>query len=251
MKRSKHQFNILVISCLLFSIGLKTSAESVYRKTIYNCFINHEMYKWGNIIQSIEINNSPSNIEQKLELIDYYYGFVGYLIGKKQLEAAEKYVNKADKLIAMVLKESPKNATAYSYKGSFIGYRIVISKFKAIYLGPESTAYVNKAYELDPQNIQAIIDKGNILYYSPSIFGGDKEEALLFYLKAAKLIETNKDTYQNWAYLNLLTITALAYEKTEQPQRAKLIYDKILRQEPNFYWVKVDLYPKFLVKNGM
>jgi tetratricopeptide (TPR) repeat protein len=247
----KYHLKILAISCLLFSIALGISAESAYKKTIYYCFINREMYKWANIIHNIETNNPPVTIEQKLELIDYYYGFVGYLIGKKQLELAEKYVNKADKLIVQVLKESPKNATAYSYKGSFIGYRIGISKFKAIYLGPESSAYVNKAYELDPQNIQAIIDKGNILFYSPSIFGGDKEEALKFYLKGAKLIETNKDTYQNWAYLNLLTITALAYEKTEQPQRAKLIYDKILRQEPNFYWVKVDLYPKFLAKNKM
>lgn len=251
MENPNYSLKTLLISLLLFSLTIEISAESPYRKSIYTTFISREMYKWGSIINAIETNNPPTTLEQKLELIDYYYGFIGYLIGKKQLETAEKYVNKGDKLIAQVLKESPKNATAYSYKGSFIGYRIAISKFKAIFLGPESAANVNKAYQLDPQNIQAIIDKGNILYYAPSLFGGDKTEALKFYLKGAKLIENNKDTYQNWAYLNLLTIIALAYEKTDQPQHAKLIYDKILRQEPNFYWVKVDLYPKFLAKYKM
>ncbi len=251
MENQNYLLKILVISILLFSLTIEISAESPYRKSIYTSFISREMYKWGDIINSIEVNNLPTTIDQKLELIDYYYGYIGYLIGKKQLETAEKYVNKGDKLIAQVLKESSKNATAYSYKGSFIGYRIGINKFKALLLSSQSAAYINKAYQIDPQNIQAIIDKGNILYYAPSLFGGDKTEALKFYLKAAKLIENYKDTNQNWAYLNLLTIIALAYEKTEQPQLAKLIYDKILRHEPNFYWVKVDLYPKFMAKYKM
>jgi len=248
MERTKQSISRLIITFFLFSLAPEVFAESPYKKTIYNAFINREMYKWGTVIHTIETYNPPATIDQKLELIDYYYGYIGYLISKKQYETAEKLLIKGEKMVDQVLKVSPKNATAYSYKGSFIGYRIGISKFKAVYLGSESSDNVNKAYELDPHNVQAIIDKGNILYYSPKIFGGDKEEALKFYLKGAKQIEINKGTYQNWTYLNLLTIIALAYEKTDQPKLAKLTYEKILRQEPNFYWVKVDLYPKFLAK---
>jgi len=32
----------------------------------------------------------------------------------------------------------------------------------------------------------------------------------------------NKDTYHNWVYLNLLTIIASAYEKTDKLEEAKL-----------------------------
>lgn len=250
MERIELSVSKLIATFFLFIMAPELYAESPYKRTIYNTFINREMPKWGNVIYTIETNNPPTTVEQKLELIDYYYGYVGYLISKKQFEAAEKHILKGEKLIAQVLKVSPKNAAAYSYKGSFIGYQIVISKFKSIFLASESNAYINKAYELDPHNVQAIINKGNLMYYAPKIFGGDKEEAIKFYLKGARQIEINNDTYQNWSYLNLLTNIAMAYEKMDQPQHAKQMYEKILRHEPNFYWVKVDLFPKFLKKNN-
>lgn len=236
----------MIISILTASINLEVYAESPYKKITYNAFISREMHKWANVIHTIEISTGSKTLVQKLELLDYYYGYAAYLIGKKQNESALKYISKGEKLIENVLKSSPNNASAYAYKGAFIGFRIGISKFKAIYLGPESVSFINKAYELDAKNVQAIIDKGNILYYSPAIFGGDKLEALEFYKRAAKLMEINNETDQNWTYLNLLTNIALAYEKTDQPSLAKQTYEKILLVEPDFYWVKVDLFPKFM-----
>jgi len=251
MERIELTFSKIIATFFLFTLAPEIYAESPYRKTIYISFINREMPKWENVIHTIETNNKLTTIDQKLELTDYYYGYIGYLISKKQFETAEKLIQKGDKLVAQVLKVSPKNATAYSYKGSFIGYKIAISKFKSIFLASESNAYIDKAYELDPHNVQAIIDKGNLMYYAPKIFGGDKEEAIKYYLKGVRQIEINNDTYQNWAYLNLLTNIAMAYEKMDQPQHAKQMYEKILRHEPNFYWVKVDLFPKFLRRNNL
>jgi len=251
MEKSRNNFIILTISILVFFSGIELYAESPYKKIVYNAFISREMHKWANVIYTIEISTSSQTIEQKLELVDYYYGYAAFLIGKKQNESALKYIDKGEKTINTILKSSPNNASAYAYKGAFIGFRIGISKFKAIYLGPESASLINKAYELDKKNVQANIDKGNILYYSPSIFGGDKIEALEFYKKAIKLMENNNEIKQSWTYLNLLTTIALAYEKTDQPAHAKQTYEKILRIEPDFYWVKVDLYPKFLAKNKL
>jgi len=244
----KKSVNRLIITIFLFTLVPDIFADSPYKKTIYNAFINREMHQWGTVINLFETNTPTPTLEQKLELINYYYGYIGYLISKKELKKAESLVIKGEKIINEVLKSYPKNATAYSYKGSFIGYRISISKFKALYLGPESVANVNKAFGLDPQNIQAIIDKGNILFYSPGIFGGSIDEALKFYIKGSKMIEKNKDTYQNWAYLNLLTMIGISLEKKNKLEEAKLTYEKILRIEPNFYWVKVELYPGLLVK---
>ena len=56
---------------------------------------------------------------------------------------------------------------------------------------------MNKALELDPQNIQAIIDKGNQLFYAPEMLGGDKKEALTYFLKAANILEKKKETNEN------------------------------------------------------
>jgi tetratricopeptide (TPR) repeat protein len=248
MESSKLTFNKLFITLFLFTLVPEVYSESPYKKTFYNSFINREMYKWGNVINTIENGKPMTTVDQKLELINYYYGYIGYLIGKKQYDTASPMINKGEKLIHQVLQVSPKNATAYAFKGSFLGFRMGMSKFKTFSLSRESLSDINRAYELDPHNVQALIGKGNILYYSPKLFGGDKEEALTYYLRGLRILEKNRDTDQNWVYLNLLTNIALAYDKTDKPGDAKLTCVKILHNEPNYRWVKDILYPRLLEK---
>jgi tetratricopeptide (TPR) repeat protein len=248
MYNSKLFVNTLVISIIIFSFSSKTYSQPAYNKSIYDAFVTGDMTKWDYVIRTMETSNSIVTVDQKLELINYYYGYIGYLIGKKQFAPAEKYIEKGEKLINQVLRVSPKNATAYSFKGSFVGFKIGIDKCKAIFIGSESKSCINKALEIEPQNVQALIDKGNLLYYSPRFFGGDKKEALNYFLTAAKILERNKETNQNWVYLNLLSIIASAYEKTDKLAEAKQVYEKILLNEPNLGWVKYNLYPNLLAK---
>jgi hypothetical protein len=155
-------------------------------------------------------------VDQKLELINYYYGYIGWLIGQKKFCAGWKADSQEGRSwLTKFWKVSPKNATAYSFKGAFLGFKIGIDKCKAIFLGSESRSDINRAMLLDPQNLQAIIDKGNLLFYSPRIFGGDKNEALNYFLKGERIMERNNDTYQNWVYLNLLTMIAGSLRKSQ------------------------------------
>jgi len=246
MEKSKYFVNGLIVSVILFSFVPDIYSESPYRKLFYSTYINREMSKWGSIIHTIEATKEPTNLEQKLEYIDYYYGYIGHLIEKKQFDAAQLELPHGQKLINEVIRISPQNATAYSYKGAFVGFRISISKLKLIYLWSDINKYVFKAYALDSQNIQAIIDKGNIYFYYPYLLGGDKKEALTYYLKGVKLLEKNNNTNQNWKYINLLTILAITYDKIDMPEESKLTYEKILRKEPNYKLVRDELYPKLL-----
>ena len=248
MDTSKFTLCKLFFTLFLFTLAPEVYSDSPYKRTFYNTFINREMFKWGNIINTIENSKSVTTVDQKLELINYYYGYIGHLIGKKQFDVAGNMINKGEKIIHQVLVVSPRNPTAIAFKGSFLGFRMALNKIKAIGFGRESFALINKAYELDPQNVQANIDKGNILFYSPGLFGGDKEEALTYYLKGSRIIEKNKDTDQNWVYLNLLTVIAMAYDKTDKTVEAKLTCEKILRKEPNYKWVRDILYPRILEK---
>lgn len=250
MERSKYRIKYLLLAFLLLENISFCNSESIYRKMIYKTFVNGEMYKWDGIIQSMEESTSTKTLDQKLELISYYYGNTAHQIHKKQYEKATVSCNKGETLIAQVLLQSPQNATAYAYKGAFLGFRIGISKFKSVVLGPESEACINKANQLEPHNVQAIVDKANLLYYIPSILGGDKKQALKLYILAVAIMEKNKECHQNWFYLNTLTSIAKTYEKLDQDQHSKAVYEKILRLEPNFKWVKNELYPGLLVKIG-
>jgi tetratricopeptide (TPR) repeat protein len=227
---------ILFLLLLTFTSGL--FAKTSYSKSIYDAFIVRDMTKWETVVQSMEASHSVTTVDQKLELVSYYYGVIGYLIGKKQYLHAEQLTNKGEALIDQVLKASPKNVTATSYKGSFTGFRVGIKKFKALLLIFDSKKYINKAVEMDPQNVQALIDKGNMYYYAPAIFGGDKKTAINYYLKAAGIMEQKDETSDNWVYLNTLTMIAFAYTKTDNPNAAKQMYTKIMRLEPNITWAK-------------
>ncbi|NDP22067.1 MAG: hypothetical protein GZ091_13435 [Paludibacter sp.] len=109
-------------------------------------------------------------------------------------------------------------------------------------------ANLNKSVGIDAQNIQGLVDKGNALYHTPTVFWGNKTEALKMFLKSMKLIEHTGISDQNCFYLNVLTLIGKAYEKLEKPIEARLTYEKILRLEPNYKLVKNKLYPNIILK---
>ena len=248
LERNKYKIEIVLLMVFLSFFAQSIRAELTHKKLFYRTFVNREMYKWGELIHTFETNTPPKTIEQKLELINYYYGYIGHLMNKKKQETAEEYIDKGQDLIDNVIKLSPHNHTALSYKGAFLGFKMGFSKMKAVYLAPKCMTEINKAYKLDHENAQIIINKANLLFYSPSALGGDKEEALKLYHRAMVLMEKNKETDQNWNYLNLLTTIAIGFDKTDMPHEAKKMYEKILKLEPDFKWVRDDLYPNLLRK---
>ena len=246
MNQSVYKISLVIIILLLSSLtNLKINAQTGYTPIIYKAYISGDMNKWASVIYTIEKQN-PSSVDAKLELISYYYGYTAFLIGTKKYDTAQKYLERAEKHIEELLKLAPNNATAYAFKGSFIGFRIGMSKFKAVSLGPESSQNLKRSLEIDPHNIQGNVDKANALYYTPKLFGGSKVEALKMLKKATILIEKSGNTSQNWFYINVLTLTAQTYDKLNQLQQAKAAYEKIIRFEPDYKWVKNELYPELL-----
>ncbi|WP_449303665.1 tetratricopeptide repeat protein, partial [Porphyromonas endodontalis] len=75
----------------------------------------------------------------------------------------------------------------------------------------------------------------------PSIFGGSKEEALKYYLKAEQFLLKN-GIDRDWNLLSLWAQIGLTYEELDNPQKAELYYRKALNAEPQFKWVRDELY---------
>ncbi|MCD8166734.1 MAG: hypothetical protein LUE93_11835 [Bacteroides sp.] len=116
-----------------------------------------------------------SSADQQLELIHYYYGYIAFLLNEERTKEAKPYIEKGEKLIKEVLKERPESGAAHAFKGSYGSFKIAINKIKAVTLGPESMKQINKAYKLDPTDVQVVADKANLLYYTPGIIGGNKK----------------------------------------------------------------------------
>ena len=244
MERPKYiAIRIWFVSLLLTFSSAVAMGQTTYREPIYLAYIQGDMSRWEAIIRLMEERSDDITDEERKELVGYYYGYIGFLLGTDQKDKAQDYINKGEKHLNALLKSAPNDVTALAYKGSFIGFRIGTNKFKAITLGKESISYINRAYKMDSQNIQAILEKGNYLFQMPWILGGDEKEAVRLYEKAVLRMEKHQNLKQNWLYLNVLTTIARHYEEEKQWQKAVQIYEKILQQEPEFSWVKDTLYP--------
>ena len=251
MERPKYiSRSVVIISIVLLSTQFSFS-QNLYRDAIYKAYSRGEMDKWFELMDTYQKNMNLKSSDQQLELISYYYGYTAWLIGAEKYDTAEEYIEKSEAIIDKLLDESPENATLLAYKGAYIAFAIGVSSVKAIYLGPKSIRYIEKALKLDPESIQGNIEKGNSMYYRPSVFGGDKTEAIEYYVKAVKNFEEQGLDVNNWMYINTMTALGQAYEATNQIQLAKLCYEKIIRIFPNFMWVEDELYPDMIKRNKL
>lgn len=232
----------------IFLVFVVNSFAQSVQNQIYQDFISGNMIDWKKQMDTFALKSNLTKSEE-LELILLYYGYIGYSLGVKNKSEAQIYINKGDDLIDELINSGYALADAYALKGAFVGFKIGVSPLKAPFIGKSSTTAVDKALSIDPNNIQANIEKANILYYSPKAFGGDKENAIKSYIKAVYLFENKSiDLSQNWRYLNLLTSIGKIYSEMKRYDDAKIIFEKIMTIEPNYKYVKEELYPQLLLK---
>lgn len=243
MERSKY---ILIIQ---FFLVINLFANQNYKKIIYDAYINNNMQKWQQVINTMHYEKNKSD-EFILELLNYYYGYIGWCIGQKRIDEAEKYLKQAKKYLEILEGKKYKLSTICAYKSAFYGFELGISWYKAPFLGPKSVVCAKDAIKYDSNNPLGYIEYGNTQYFMPASFGGSKEKAIEYYKKAQQLMEKSEIyTKENWNYINLLARIGNAYLELENYQNAQSYFDKILIMEPNFTWVKDELYPK--LKNKM
>ncbi len=218
-------------------------AQNSRRHRIYDAYINVNRTQWVQVISEMEHSNEPKTVAWKLELTEYYYGMAGYYLGVKKKDLAAVVIAKGNTLIDGLLKEQPNNATAMAFKGAFTAFKINLNRLKVMSLGKESLHWMEKALTAEPDNVQALADRGNAYVHAPVIFGGDPEQGIQMFRKSLSLLEKRNQAAGNWFYLHLLVCTADSYKKNDQLDKAKLYYERALQVEPRFRLVRETLLP--------
>ena len=234
---------------ILWAVGLQAQE---YQSQIYQFYLEGRMDLWKNVMDQMNSEYEKSaSMELLYELTEAQYGYIAYCLSVKQKKEAAQLVDLADKQIETLLKWQKSNPRIYSLQGAFYGFRIQLKPLKAPSYGKKSVEINHKAILLGPREPQAWMEKANIAYYKPAVFGGSKSDAVLLYEKAVKLYEeTPERTIQNWLYLNCLVGLGMAYEKTNQIKAAGRVYEKVLKMEPSFKWVSEEVYPQFREKHS-
>jgi len=255
MKRQKY-ISIAAILCLFLSLpgGLNARGSSNTQQNpherVYRAFISDRMEDWDRVIVSLSGRKASLSDKELGQLVNYYYGYTGWAIGEDQKKKAVRYIEEAEEIIDKLMTKHPNMPEWHAYKAAFIAYKISINKMRAAFLAKESNRNIDRALELGPDCAQGWIEKGNGLFYTPKLLGGSKERALEAYGKAIRIMESDQEAIQhNWLYLNVLMMLGQSYEKTGNTQLARSTYEKILKIEPGFSYVRDELYPAF--KNSL
>jgi len=240
MERSKHFITLIL---LMFCF---TTSQANYKSKIYNAFITNNMNQWQRVVDEMQTEANKSN-EFLMELVNYQYGYIAWSLGNKKHDLAEKYLSLAEKNLEVLEKSGYKLSMVNAYKSAFYGYHIGLNIFKAPFIGLNSIDCAKLAMQLDEQNPFGYIQYGNSQYYMPEIFGGSKKVALEYFIKAEKLMVLHtQNVEEDWNYISLLTIIAQANTHLKNYDLAKTYYQKILHIEPNYAWVKNELYPQLI-----
>lgn len=246
---------VLVTPLLAFTGHSATVGYDVdnVAERLYVCFTAGNMDEWARVVADLEQEfNVSKSTRVEFELLHAQYGLIGFLLSKQDELEAERYIAGAEDHIEHLLQVNPEYVEAISIKAAILAYKIAINPLKAFYLGPKSRGLIDRAMRIEPSNPFALIESGNFEHYAPLILGGSTAKAVKFYQMAIdRLLHLNGgEAPKTWWYLNALTQLALAAEKAHNYPLATKTFEDILALEPNYQWIRDDVYPKYLKKVG-
>lgn len=246
----------IIAIILAFTFGFAIAGqqkEDVNRKIIYAKNILAE----GSIKHNLSLLLEGRAIMERLYLSNpsritlYYLAYaeheiVRYSLASKDDALFDRTIDVAIEHAEKLVEQDNDWSEALAILSSLYGMKISKSWYQAPILGPKASKLIDLALEKDSSNPRAWLVRGISKFNTPSFFGGSVEEALLCFLRSAKLFETNspKDSIQpSWGYLDALAWLGITYEKLGQLSSALAVYHKVLKIEPNYAWVKFVLLP--------
>jgi len=185
----------------------------------------------------------------------YFIGLAGYrlstLPSKLSDDRKERYLDEAIEHLVKATESRKDFAEAHALLSGAFGMKAGGGMFAGMKYGPKSNKQIDRALDLAPDNPRVLLLYGIGLLYTPSMFGGDTEKAVIQFKEAAKQFEkfTSEDvTMPHWGRVEVYAWLGQAYEAEDQYEKAKEAYEKALKIDPDYGWVKYHLMPKLAEK---
>lgn len=242
---------ILLTLGLIVSISLVYSNnEKVIQNSFYTAYISGDVNKWKSGIKSLENKYAQTgNIQFLYELVKGQYGYIGLMIYESEYESAKQLLSQTEKNVSKLLKHDEEWPEALALQAGIYAFKIILYPGYKLYYGPKGLNAVEKAISFNKYAPSVLVEFAHYKYHSPSLLGGDIDEAIFYYKQALKLYEINGQSEDNWQYMNTKVWLAISYNSKGEKDKALGILKEILDKEPDFYYVKYVLYPKIKGKS--
>jgi tetratricopeptide (TPR) repeat protein len=238
----------IIILILFFGYAVNVPAQGTadFERRLYNSYVDGNMRKWKAIIP--EMVSAYERDQDPLLLYSLCfarYGYIGYCLDYGLENEAEEYLKEA--LLDTEELEDIYNGRhdVLALRGALLGFRIVLSNYRAVYLGPRVMGMINTASGSGDKYFNCSLEMANMLYHIPGILGGSKQKAVEYYRKAVATIEqSHLKEDRNWLYLHTVLSLANAYYETGSRAQACELYGRLLEYEPRAGWIRENLYSK-------
>lgn len=237
--------NRLIHYLLLVLIGLSTTiCRAQTDEQLYHSYMQGDLKLWKTYIDSARWEDM--NAMERLRLINYEYGYVPFIADRKDPKA-DYYL----RLYMAHIEEEKNNMTPSlyaSYMCAAHAYVYLLDKTKLFSSGLQSFRLAKQAVELDQNNSIALILKGNVYFYSPRAFGGNKEEAMRMFARAEQIMQQEGTWHYLWNYPALQLCIAQCYDKLGDTNKAYQKCCAILKEHPDFRYITDTYLPELKAK---
>ena len=135
---------------------------------------------------------------------------------------------------------------AHALLASAYGQKLGLKPHLGMALGPETKRVLEKSKRLDGNNPRVVLIDGMNDYYTPAMFGGDKQRAISKMEQTLELFakEEIRDPFQpSWGYDEACAQLGVMRQEAGDIEGAREAYVKALEVNPNNGWVKSQLLP--------
>ncbi len=135
---------------------------------------------------------------------------------------------------------------AHALLASAYGQKLGLKPQLGMALGPESKRVLEKSKRLDGNNPRVVLIDGMRDYYTPAMFGGDKQRAISKLEHALELFakeEVSDSLQPSWGYDEACVQLGIMRQEAGDIEGAREAFVKALEVNPNNGWVKSQLLP--------
>jgi len=212
---------------------------------LYQAYMQSDLKTWGEYIDSQ--NWDQLSHSERHRLINYEYGYIPFLADLQRMDEAAQHLERyCQHLSDEQPYLSPADYTAYLSASH--AYAYLIDKGKIFSDGMQSFKLAKQAVELDPHNVIALSLKGNVNFYAPKLFGGNKQKAMEMFLEAEQIMEQDPEWEYLWNYPAMQLCIAQCYEKLGELDAALRYANKTLQRHPHFKYLKETYLPELKQK---
>ncbi|WP_185154348.1 lipopolysaccharide assembly protein LapB [Fulvivirga sp. M361] len=239
----------LKLCCLitvLSSIATFSQAQSEESQMAYQAYLNNNNGLWKQLVKRCETNYvNDSSLENLYQLALAQHGLLNASLIDQDEDLFDAYLETTKDNLEKLISSEHEPGNSRALLSSIYGMEMSYSSWKGMFLGAKSSKNMEKALKIAPNSPMVWQIRGISKLFTPSMFGGDKQEALTALKKAIELYEGASPLPQsNWRYIDAYAWLGQCYQKLEKTEEARSTYHKALVLEPDFNWIKYGLLPK-------